>query len=314
MRVVLVMVLLLAAAALLPSTGRAQEVTETRLQAIEAASRGGSSCGEPELLAAIALYRDAPAGTVLRARLAAFIQDGAFFAQACRGEIGMGGRVDSSGAHTPSAEEIRASARPLLDHARGKSICAEQVHDVTELLASLEGRTGSALVALTSLAATRGRAPRSLRARARAACGGGPRPHRARRATPERRRAPRAARRGGIGHPRSLPCRARRHAPAARTRRARAGARHRRPSPDVGSSVRLASRGRCSSGSFAASSASCCPAWTKAPWCGSRSSSRPDGRAAVRLSARAARRARAPTRSRRRARRSRGSRRPSPRS
>jgi hypothetical protein len=149
MRGVLVAVLVLAvlalgALALVPSPSRAQELTEARLQAIDAASRGRSGCGEPELLAAIALYRDAPAGTVLRARLAAFVQDGAFVAHACRGEIGSGPRVRATEAHTPSADDVRASAQPLLAHARTNGICAEQVEDVTELLASLEGRTGSA--------------------------------------------------------------------------------------------------------------------------------------------------------------------------
>lgn len=153
MRRVLVVVLVLGALALVPSPSCAQELDEARLQAIDAASRGRSGCGEPELLAAIALYRDAPAGTVLRARLAAFVQDGAFFAHACRGEIGSGARARTTGAHAPSADEVRASAQPLLAHARTNGICAEQVEDVTELLASLEGRTGSALLALTSLAA-----------------------------------------------------------------------------------------------------------------------------------------------------------------
>jgi hypothetical protein len=151
MRRVLVAVVVLGALALVPSPSHAQELTEARLQAIEAASRGRSGCGEPELLAAIALYRDAPAGTVLRVRLAAFVQDGAFFAGACRGEIGVGASSHPSGAHVPNAEEVRASARPLLDQARMQGICADEVRDVTELLASLEGRTGSALVVLTSV-------------------------------------------------------------------------------------------------------------------------------------------------------------------
>jgi hypothetical protein len=151
MRRVLVAVVVLGALALVPSPSHAQELTEARLQAIEAASRGRSGCGEPELLAAIALYRDAPAGTVLRVRLAAFVQDGAFFAGACRGRS-VSARVPTRAAPTSRTQKRSgASARPLLDQARMQGICADEVRDVTELLASLEGRTGSALVVLTSV-------------------------------------------------------------------------------------------------------------------------------------------------------------------
>lgn len=131
---------------------RAQEIADTRLRALEAESRGHDGCGEPQVLAAIALYRRARVGTVLRARLASFIDQQSFFALACRGEIGIGGRAQETGAHVPTADEVSARARPLLEAARTTANCTDVVAGVTELLAALDRRTGHALAVLTSLA------------------------------------------------------------------------------------------------------------------------------------------------------------------
>jgi hypothetical protein len=111
MRRVLVAVVVLGALALVPSPSHAQELTEARLQAIEAASRGRSGCGEPELLAAIALYRDAPAGTVLRVRLAAFVQDGAFFAGKRVAGRSVSARVPTRAAPTSRTQKRSGRAR-----------------------------------------------------------------------------------------------------------------------------------------------------------------------------------------------------------
>jgi hypothetical protein len=128
-------------------------VGEARLQDLEARARGRSGCGEPELLAAIALYRAARPGAVLRERLAHSIDGHLFSMMVCRGEIGFpAGPPRPRADRRPTAEEVGTRAQLLLDQARAQAICAEQVEAVTELLTALSRRTGPDLVVLTSLA------------------------------------------------------------------------------------------------------------------------------------------------------------------
>ena len=138
----------------LPAGARAQdaarEIPEERLARIEHEARGSRDCGEPELIAAIALYRPAPGGA-LRDRLSGYIDSAALARLACRGEIGFGARVVPRARPMPTAAEVRARAEPLLARAREPGHCVELARAVEELLEALEQRARHEPTAAASL-------------------------------------------------------------------------------------------------------------------------------------------------------------------